>query len=339
MRKGKRKAIHTFGEVASITGEGPYRTEIYKAFAGEMLATVLSREVFGDGLVYIAIAPFVEGTLGPTMELVELKKEGNQLIARFESEDWPIKQSQITLDDRDRAKNLVEGGKYFFNVFTKRQFFDRYEKRGVPEGKSKRSEPDKIGEERIANFLELADAGKGDRVLDTATGIKEYLRHFSNVGTHLTCLNISPSILKRTRKWLGDKNANFVAYDIEEGIPFKYHTFDIVICDALLEYLSDCHEAIAQLSGLVKEGGKMIILEPTKSTVSDFYPQDLFEIALWRPNNDPLFNKRCMEETLFARKFELVERKEMRFSYQIFNNEEFCQSIAKFAKKGLELKT
>lgn len=327
MRKGKKKAIHTFGEVARIVGEGPYRTEIYKAFRGEMLCTVLSREVLGDGLVYIAIAPGEPG-----MELVELKKEGNQLIARFESEDGPIKQSQITLDNRGRAKNLEEGKEYLFNVFTKKQFFDRYEKRSIPVGKGKRSEPDKTGEERIANFLELADARKGDMVLDTATGIKEYLKHFSKAGARLTCLNISPSILKRTRDWLGDEDANFVAYDIEEGLPFKYHTFDLVICDALLEYVADCHEAIAQSSGLVKKGGRLMILEPAKSTVSDFYPQDLFEIALWRPRHDPLFNKRCMEETMRARKFELVESREMRFSYPIFEKEEFCQSIAKFQK-------
>jgi ubiquinone/menaquinone biosynthesis C-methylase UbiE len=123
-----------------------------------------------------------------------------------------------------------------------------------------------------------------------------------------------------------------VAYDIEEGLPFKYHTFDLVICDALLEYVADCHEALAQTSGLVKKGGKLLLLEPVKSTVSEFYPQDLFEIALWRPRRDPLFNERCVEETLKARKFELVDRREMRFSYPIFEKEEFCQSIAKFQK-------
>jgi ubiquinone/menaquinone biosynthesis C-methylase UbiE len=332
MRKGRRLAIHTFGEVASVAGAKPFRTEIFKTFSSEPLCTVISDRAVGEGLVYIAIAP-AGGNGGPAMTLAKLEKKGNQLTAEFESKG-PIKEARITLDDRGRARNLEEGKDYLFNVFSKRQFFDRYEKRSIPVGKGKRSEPDETGAERIANFLELADVGKGDMVLDTATGIKEYLRHFSKLGARLTCLNISPSILKKTREWLGDENANFVAYDIEEGIPFAYHSFDVVICDALLEYVADCHEAIAHASSLVKRGGSLLLLEPVKSTVKDFYPQDLFEIALWRPRHDPLFNKRCMEETLRARKFKLVESREMRFSYPIFEKEEFCQSIAKFEKHG-----
>ncbi len=335
MRKGKRKAIHTFGEVASVSGNWPHTIEIYKVFSSEPLCTLTTEKKLGTDLVYIAIAPYIAEMGGrgkSVMQLKEIKKEKNQLIANFESKNGQIKEAQIRLDDRGRAKNLTKGKEYLFNIFNKKEFFERYEKRSIPVGKGKRSEPDETGKERITNFLEMADVKKGDTVLDTATGIKEYLMHFSKKGALLTCLNISPSILGRTREWLGDKKANFVAYDIEKGLPFKYYTFDLVICDALLEYVSDCHEALGQSSGLVKKGGKLLLLEPIKSTVKDFYPQDLFEIALWRPKNDPLFNTRCMEETLKKRGFEVLEKREMRFSYPIFKKEEFCQSTAKFQK-------
>ncbi|MBU2560570.1 methyltransferase domain-containing protein [archaeon] len=330
MRKGKKKAIHTFGEVVDITEARPYRIEIFKTFSNEPLCTVYSDELVGDGLVYIAIAPAGDGKKG--MKLKELKKERDQLIAKFEAGKGPIKKAEITLDDRGRAQNLVVGAYYIFNVFKRREFFEGYERKSIPVGKGARSEPGKTGEERIANFLELMDVKKGDRVLDTATGMKEYLRQVSKKRGSLTCLNMSPSILKRTRGWLGDENANFVAYDIEEGFPFKYGTFDVVICDALLEYVSDCHEALAQAGGLVKKGGSLLLLEPVKSTARDFYPQDMWEVALWRPGHDPVFNTRCMRETLMSRKFEVVEKREMRFEYPLYKKEEFCQSIAKFQK-------
>lgn len=334
MRKGKRKAIHTFGEVAGVSGDRPYRIEINKAYSGGPLCTITSERKMEKGLVYIAIAPFVgemDGAGKSIMRLIDLAAGNNQIIARFESKNGATKKAEIRLDDRGRAKNLSIGNEYFFNLFKKSEFFERYEQRSIPAGKGKRSEPDEMGRERITNFIKIADVKKGDRVLDTATGIKDYLKYISGQGCHITCLNISPSILRRTREWLGDY-ASFVAYDIEEGLPFKYHTFDLVICDALLEYISDPHEALGQSSGLVRQGGKLLLLEPVKSTVRDFYPQDLWEVALWRPCHDPLFNARCMEETLKARGFEILERREMRFNYPIYKKEEFCQSIAKFQR-------
>ncbi|MEE8402550.1 MAG: hypothetical protein V3R93_02240, partial [Candidatus Hydrothermarchaeaceae archaeon] len=81
---------------------------------------------------------------------------------------------------------------------------------------------------------------------------------------------------------------------------------------------------------LVKKDGELLLLGPIKSTVQDFYPQDLWEIALWRPRHDPFFNDRCMEETLKEKGFEIIEKREMRFRYPIYGPEEFCQSIVKF---------
>jgi ubiquinone/menaquinone biosynthesis C-methylase UbiE len=332
MGKGKRKAIHTFGEVASVTEARPYKIEIFKVFSSEPLCTIYSDKPMGDSLVYITIAPAPDGGGKSSMELKELKKEKDQLIATFESEKGPIKKAEITLDNRGRAQNLVAGAYYIFNVFERKEFFERYERKSIPVGKGKRSEPRKTGAERITNFLELLDVQEGDLVLDTCTGMKEYLKQVSKKKGRLTCLNMSQAILKRTREWLGDKRANFIAYDIEEGFPFKYGTFDLVICDALLEYVSDCHEALAQASGLVKKGGSLLLLEPVKSTASDFYPQDMWEVALWRPRHDPVFNTRCMQETLMSRKFETAEKREMRFEYQLYKKEEFCQSIAKYIK-------
>jgi SAM-dependent methyltransferase len=185
----------------------------------------------------------------------------------------------------------------------------------------------------------MAKVKRGDRVLDTATGIKDYLRYFSEQGCYVACLNISPSILKKTREWLRNENASFVAYDIEKGLPFKNGTFDLVICDALLEYVSNPHEALEWTSSLIRKDGKLLLLGPIKSTVQDFYPQDLWEVALWRSRHDPFFNEKCMEETLKAGGFEILEKREMRFRYPLYRQAEFCQSIVKYRKSIYVYKT
>ncbi|MEE9474702.1 MAG: hypothetical protein V3V36_03435, partial [Candidatus Hydrothermarchaeaceae archaeon] len=185
MRKGKRKAIHTFGEVVNISGARPYRIEIKKVWSNELLCTITSEKRIEKGLVYIVIAPFVKELVRERnksqsiMQLTDITAEGTRIVAIFESKNSEIKKVEIKLDDRGRAKHLVVGNEYLFDVFRKRQFFERYERGSIPVGKGKRSEPGEIARERIKNFIEMAKVKRGDRVLDTTTGIKEYLRYFS----------------------------------------------------------------------------------------------------------------------------------------------------------------
>ncbi len=337
MRRGKKRAIHTFGEVASISKSGNLsRIEIDKMYGGGKLLTIYSEKIPKRGLIWVVIAPFRRELLGrgerkPFMiaKLMEMVIKERQIIASFKSVEGDSK-VEIILDDRGRARNLKAGEDYIFDLIDRQEFFEAYERGSIPAGMGgKRSEPERLGAERMRIFMEMASIKVGQRVLDTAAGEKEYLKHFSEKGCRIVCTNISKTILKRTQRLIGGDKHSFVVCDLERGFPFRNGGFDLVICDALLEYLSGPHDILNQIFDLIKCGGILLLLEPTRSVskIPDFYPQDLWEVALWRPIYDLYFNESCLEKTLLDKGFKIAEKRTMKFTYPIYDEEQFSQSI------------
>jgi SAM-dependent methyltransferase len=338
LRKGKKKAIHTFGTVSAQ--KGPITT-LSKAYEDDIFCMVNSRKPLEAEVgerVWIAIAPYSE-EMGerPAMTLIEMGSGHNLLDVTFESQVGPIKRLDIGLDDRGRAKNLKRGGQYMVKVFGKDRFFELFERRSIPSGKGKgrKSEPDEVGMRRMDAFRELAGVGGRERILDAATGIKDYLKHFAKKGCHLTLGNISPTILEKTEEWLKVRDAEFVQYDIEKDLPFDEGSYDLIICDALLEYTLNPLDALGRLAHVLKPGGKLLLLEPVQplAPVDDFYPQDLWEIALWRPLKDPEYNPGTIETALKDMGLAYKDMRAIEFDYPIWEGERFVQSVALFERE------
>jgi SAM-dependent methyltransferase len=338
LRKGKKKAIHTFGVLSARKGS---ITTVSRAYEDDIFCVINSRKPLGAEVgerLWIAIAPYTE-EFGPrpTMTITEMGSGHRLLDATFEAEAGPIKRLDINLDDRGRARNLERGGEYMVKVFGKDRFFELFERRSIPSGRGrgKKSEPDQVGRRRMEAFRRLAGVEGGERILDAATGIKDYLRHFDRMGARLTLANISSTILERTKDWLKPGDAEFVQYDIEKDLPFEEGAYDLVICDALLEYIEEPVEALGRLARTLKPGGRLLLLEPVQPVgpVGDFYPQDLWEVALWRPLKDPAFNPGAMESAL--RDMGLVHRdmEVLEFSYSIWDEEKFVQAVALFRRE------
>jgi SAM-dependent methyltransferase len=321
LRKGKKRAIHTLGNVKKTPGG----YELRKMFDREVFGRLTTNRRIAEGDSWIIIRPFL-GAENPFV-LSKLDKHRKNLAAFFERDKEKF---EILLDNRGRARNLKEGKKYMIDIVPWKNFFELYEQ--MPLGRGRRAEPEELRAARIKNFKEMCGIERGYRVLDAATGVKEYLKYFDRVG-RLFCLNISSAVLEITKNWLKSSSAVFVVYDAEQGFPFKEGTFDCIIIDALLEYVHDPRRIIRSAGRIVKDGGIMLILMPIESgKIEDFYPQDLWEVALWRPKYDPFFNEEVLEETLREERFELVEKREMRFQYPIYNMEDFSQPLLKVQK-------
>ncbi len=324
MRRGKRRAIHLPGELR-ISRDGG--ASIQKLFGLGELARIAKYAERQAGRVWLAIAPATE-RFG--MRLAVLQQGGSGLKAVFEG--GHLGRVEIILDDRGRAKNLTVGAEYSIAILPNKAFFEMYERRSIPTGGGGRSEPQGLGEARLRNFEDLMK-GRVGMALDVATGIKVYLKTLLE-SCAVTCGNISPSMLKRTKEWLGDKNASFVAYDAEIGFPFKNREFDLAICDAFLEYVKDPIRVLKEMAGLLREGGELFLLEPVKAltSVEEFYPQDLWELALWRPIHDEGFKGEIIENELRRLGFEALERRTMEFEYPIYGVEKFRQEVVRFVK-------
>jgi|GEM_PF-2543086 len=338
LRKGKRKAIHTLGILELAKNKNEYA--IKKIYSSERFCKISSKKSIREGLCYIAIFPKPEEAKKEEnlFFLKKLSEEKTKLKAEFESKSREEK-IEISFDNRGRAKNLEEGKGYFFELLTKAEFFKRYEIGSIPSGRKGlgkgKAEPSMLGEERIINFNELAGLKGNELVLDAAAGIKEYLKSFSLKKSKIFCLNISHSILARTREWLDYAYANFIAYNADSGVPFKKEAFDVAICDAVLEYIEKPEEFLGMLAFCMKKNGKLLVLEPVErhgKNMQDFYPQDMFEVALWRPLYDKDFKRENFEKVLKNLGFVLESRKTMEFSYELFENENFSQSVGRFRK-------
>ncbi len=345
MRRGKRRAIHTLGIIKRFSEGKPYEIEISKIWNKNLLCRLISDYKIKEGVVYLVLLPWrpelekekFEKGIHSFMRLVEEELEGNQRHIYFQSLDssFPIRSAEFWLDNRGRAKQISKEEIYYFSLIKeKRDFFDRYERGAIPSSlKAGRSEPDILSEKRIRNFVDMCADWRTNKVLDVAAGVKEYVKTLIERNFFIICANISASVLKTVSESFPQDNLAFVVYDADECLPFKKNSFNYVICDAILEYLSEPVSFIRDLFNVLSRGGEMLLLEPVRSNVkTEFYPQDMWELALWRPIYDSLFNFEIVQENLKKSGFEVIERKELKFNYPIFEEEFFEQSVSRCIK-------
>ncbi len=315
LRKGKKRAIH----LPALAEPEDGGTELYKLYTGEALGRISDASYNGE--VYIALRPSPQGLL-----LEEIEEEGREIKAVFESG-----KAEFYLDNRGRAKNLKKGVKYGIKVVPRKSFYEFFERGSIPaeKGKGKRSEPDEAALKRIKAISEMI-SGRYAKALDSAAGIKSYLEKASLASGSLITLNISETALKGVKEWL--PAAFPLLCDVEKGLPFRDSSFDLVISDALLEYIKEPHTLLGEYVRVLREGGELILLEPAESSKKlSFYPQDLWEIALWRPLFDKNFSQESFERFL-SESMNLQEEERIDFSYNVWEEEEFFQKVVKFKK-------
>jgi len=332
LRRGKKKAIHLPANI-QFSGENTFKCQLTRLFSNEPFGTLESNKKFPEGHVWISISPMKNTENRKSqgvVRLLEIKQKGeDEVEAFFYSKSGPIKRLNLKLDNRGRALGLKPGEEYLVRILSSEEFFSAYETKSIPLKGMGRAEPDNLGLWRLENFQELALAGDGSLVLDCATGLKGYLKEFLKNGSQLFCLNYSTPMLKRTREWLDTGTAHMVRYDADRGFPFKSECFDVVLMDAFLEYVKDPKFVLEACSDLLKPGGRLLLLEPVYSpkTPKKFYPQDLWEYALWRPIQDNKFSSEEFEQILVGAGLGLVERRTNEFLYPLFTEAPFSQSI------------
>ncbi|MEX0939027.1 MAG: class I SAM-dependent methyltransferase [Pirellulales bacterium] len=99
-------------------------------------------------------------------------------------------------------------------------------------------------------------------ILDVGSGagqIAQHLVKFADPGTRITCFDLSQPMLRRARNRLRSSAPEFVAADLAR-MPFADESFDGVTCGYVLEHLPDPHTGLAELSRVMRPGGRMFLL-------------------------------------------------------------------------------
>jgi SAM-dependent methyltransferase len=125
----------------------------------------------------------------------------------------------------------------------------------------------------------------GDRVLDVGAGFGRHVFECARLGAHVVALDYAPDEVVETRNTLGamveggeitaDKLIGVLRGDACT-LPFPDHTFDVVITSEVLEHIQDDVAAIAEMTRVLKPGGRFA------ATVPSWFP----EVVNWKLSDE-----------------------------------------------------
>jgi ubiquinone/menaquinone biosynthesis C-methylase UbiE len=122
--------------------------------------------------------------------------------------------------------------------------------------------PDIVAQRR--DFLSAFDLKPGDRVLDVGAGpgflAAEIAEAVGNSGS-VCGVDISEPLLKIARSQTKGKNKIKYLHGDATQLPFQEEEFDVVVSTQVLEYVPDVEAALAEFHRIIKNGGRVVLLD------------------------------------------------------------------------------
>ena len=106
-----------------------------------------------------------------------------------------------------------------------------------------------LGDRNFQNILELGcGTGKNTALLD-------------RIGRKVLALDFSPGMLQQAQSKLKTDHVFFVRADLTKPWPAKTASFDLVVCNLVLEHIEDLDPVFYQASQSLKTGGEFFVSE------------------------------------------------------------------------------
>lgn len=123
---------------------------------------------------------------------------------------------------------------------------------------------------RLARYVSLAEsvaaAARGKPridLLDLGVGHGRSLRYLEPHGIldriRFTGVDLSP---RRLSEVYGGARWRLLQHNIEQGLPFDDESFDVIICEQVLEHLHAPESAVAEMNRVLRPGGTLVIGVP-----------------------------------------------------------------------------
>ncbi len=99
-------------------------------------------------------------------------------------------------------------------------------------------------------------------ILDVGSGAGQLVRHLLKLADSeaaITCVDLSPGMLRRARARLRSNRLRYLAADLTQ-LPFADASFDCVTCGYVLEHLPDASVGLNELSRVMQPGARMLLL-------------------------------------------------------------------------------
>ena len=129
------------------------------------------------------------------------------------------------------------------------------------------------------------NSGPGKKCLELGCGTGNFTEYFADKGAKITAVDISPDLLEKAKKKIGNKkNVEFKTADIH-NLPFENNTFDYIFGVSVIHHL-DLPTAFKEISRVLKENGTVVFSEPNMLNPQMFIQKNV------------LFIKRLMGDTI-----------------------------------------
>ncbi|WP_410506205.1 class I SAM-dependent methyltransferase [Haloimpatiens sp. FM7315] len=140
----------------------------------------------------------------------------------------------------------------------------------LEKSRAKGFRPKKIFGLLLREFLGLKDNFK---ILDLGCGTGFFTRIIAKeTNAEITGIDINQELLKGANK-ISKENSLNIKYEIGDitNIQYKDNTFDIVICDIMLECFNDISIPLREMKRVCKTGGKVVCIEPFYQSSIEYY--------------------------------------------------------------------
>lgn len=101
----------------------------------------------------------------------------------------------------------------------------------------------------------------GGRVLDVGCGPGHFVLHSASLDLEVVGIDSSQEMLQLAQKRLQREglNAFLAEVDITQGLPFKDDTFDVVVCESVLNHVPDPCFVLQEIHRVTKSNGRVVL--------------------------------------------------------------------------------
>ena len=98
-------------------------------------------------------------------------------------------------------------------------------------------------------------------ILEIGCGTGKNTALLAQMGRHVSAIDFSLGMIEKAREKLSAENVTFAVADITGPWPGKDHSFDLVVCNLVLEHIADLSHIFAETFRVLMDGGRFFVSE------------------------------------------------------------------------------
>jgi ubiquinone/menaquinone biosynthesis C-methylase UbiE len=98
-------------------------------------------------------------------------------------------------------------------------------------------------------------------ILEIGCGTGKNTAFLAQIGQHVSAIDFSPAMIEKARAKLSNDNVTFAVADLTQPWPCEDHSIDLIVCNLVLEHISDLSFIFVQAGRVLRDGGRFFVSE------------------------------------------------------------------------------